>query len=294
MDLRQLRYFEAVARHRHFTRAAGELHVAQSALSQAVRRLEAELGVELFERTSRQVRLTAAGEVVLERAGRVLAEADALRDAVMGLRGLDGATIALGTVPRMGGVDAPTLVTGFRERHPGVAFGLRTGTRTYVLGLLEAGELDVAFVCVSPPDLPAGFSGHELGREPLVAITPPAHRLAGETLLPLAALAREPLVTLGTRSAIGQATLTALRAAGGVPSVVTETEEPSTARALVAQGVGLSLVPAAIVEEPGPAVATIPTDPAVELPISLVRHAGRRASPAVEAFSAFVLDGNGA
>jgi DNA-binding transcriptional LysR family regulator len=288
VDLRQLRYFEAVARHRHFTRAAGELHVAQSALSQAVRRLEAELGVELFERTSRQVRLTAAGETVLARATRVLEEADGLLDAVSALRGLDGATIALGTVPRMGGIDAPTLVTRFRGLHPGVAFDLRTGTRTYILGLLEAGELDVAFVCVSPPDLPAGYVGEELAREPLVAIVPPGHPLAGAAVLPLAELAREPLVTLGPRSAIGQATTVALRAAGGVPSVVTETEEPVTTRALVAQGVGLSLVPAAMAEGPGPVVTAIPTEPAVELPISLVRHAGRRASPAVEAFSAFV------
>src|SRR5690349_16408755 len=85
VELRQLRYFEAVARHASFTRAAEELHVVQSALSQQVRRLEQELGVELMERTSRSVRLTSAGEAVLVRARRVLEEADALRAEVDGL-----------------------------------------------------------------------------------------------------------------------------------------------------------------------------------------------------------------
>src|SRR5437763_11891009 len=88
MELRQLRYAEAVARHRHFTRAAEELHVAQSALSHQIKRLEAELGTELFERTSRRVAPTEAGEAVAARARRVLAEVDGARDEIDELRGV--------------------------------------------------------------------------------------------------------------------------------------------------------------------------------------------------------------
>ena len=88
MELRQLVYAEAVARHRHFTRAAEELHVAQSALSHQIRRLEAELGTELFERTSRRVVPTEAGEAVAAPARRVLAEVDGVRDELDELRGL--------------------------------------------------------------------------------------------------------------------------------------------------------------------------------------------------------------
>ena len=88
MELRQLRYVEAVARHRHFTRAAEELHVAQSALSHQVRRLEDELGIELFERTSRRVVTTDAGKAVAERARRVLAEVDGVAGDVDELQGL--------------------------------------------------------------------------------------------------------------------------------------------------------------------------------------------------------------
>src|ERR671930_961202 len=82
VELRQLRYVEAVARHRHFTRAAEELHVAQSALSHQIKRLEAELGTELFERTSRSVMPTEAGEAVAARARRILAEVDDVREDV--------------------------------------------------------------------------------------------------------------------------------------------------------------------------------------------------------------------
>src|SRR4051794_40094550 len=98
MELRQLRYVEAVARHRHFTRAAEELHVAQSALSHQVRRLEAELGVELFERTSRRVVATEAGEAVAARARRILAEVDGAREEVDELQGVTRGHVSIGAL----------------------------------------------------------------------------------------------------------------------------------------------------------------------------------------------------
>ena len=100
MELRQLRYLDAVARHRSFTRAALELHVAQSALSQQVRRLERELGVELLRRTTRRVEVTEAGGLVLERARRALAEADSVRADLDALRGLVRGTLVSAASPR--------------------------------------------------------------------------------------------------------------------------------------------------------------------------------------------------
>src|SRR3954469_12255880 len=96
MELRQLRYAEAVARHRHFTRAAEELHVAQSALSHQIRRLEAELGTELFERTSRTVVVTEAGQVVAARARSILADVEGVRTQVDELRGLVRGRVSVG------------------------------------------------------------------------------------------------------------------------------------------------------------------------------------------------------
>ncbi len=125
MELRQLVYAEAVARHRHFTRAAEELHVAQSALSHQIKRLEAELGTELFERTSRRVIPTEAGNAVAERARRVIADVDGLRGELDELRGLVRGRIAIGALLPAGGVEVPALLARFNHAYPGIEVGLR-------------------------------------------------------------------------------------------------------------------------------------------------------------------------
>jgi DNA-binding transcriptional LysR family regulator len=113
MEIRQLRYFEAVARHRHFTRAAEELHLAQSALSHQVRGLERELGVELLRRTTRSVQATEAGELVAARARTILAEVDALRGDVDELRGLVRGRVAIGALLFGGELDIPAILASF-------------------------------------------------------------------------------------------------------------------------------------------------------------------------------------
>src|SRR5918994_992081 len=123
VELRQLRYVEAVARHRHFTRAAEDLHVAQSALSHQIRRLEAELGTELFERTSRSVVTTETGDAVAARARSVIAEVDGVRDEL----------------------DVPELLGRFSQAHPGIEIGMREGTAGDMLRYLADDEVHAAF-----------------------------------------------------------------------------------------------------------------------------------------------------
>jgi LysR family transcriptional activator of glutamate synthase operon len=113
MELRQLRYLDAVARRRSFTQAALDLHIAQSALSQQVGRLERELGVELLRRTTRRVAVTEAGELVLARARRALAEADAVRADLDALDGLARGTLRLGGVPPVGSEHPAALIADF-------------------------------------------------------------------------------------------------------------------------------------------------------------------------------------
>src|SRR6266542_4886118 len=124
MELRQLRGVEAVARHRHFTRAAEELHVAQSALSHQIRRLEQELGTPLFERTRRRVRTTEAGRSIAARARRVLAEVDGARQEIDELRGVVRGRIWVGALLPAGELDVPRLLARFSRAHPGVEVSL--------------------------------------------------------------------------------------------------------------------------------------------------------------------------
>src|SRR5688500_4941657 len=139
MELRQLKYLEAVARHRHFTRAAEELHVAQSALSAQVRRLEAELGTALLRRTTRSVELTEAGELAVRHARAALAEADALRSGVDELRGLERGTVAIGALIAAGEIDVPALLQRFHRHHPGIEIEFREGTAEEMFDHLARG-----------------------------------------------------------------------------------------------------------------------------------------------------------
>ena len=127
MDLRQPRCVDAVNRHQHFTRAAEELHLAQSALSHQIRRLERELGTPLFERTSRRVITTEAGRVVAARARRVFAELDGAREEVDELRGVLRGRIRIGALLPAGDVDVPGLLAHFSRAHPGVEVDLYEG-----------------------------------------------------------------------------------------------------------------------------------------------------------------------
>jgi LysR family transcriptional activator of glutamate synthase operon len=172
LDLRQLRSVEAVARHRHFTRAAEELHLAQSALSHQIRRLEQELGTPLFERTSRRVAPTEAGQAIAARARRVLAEVDAARAEVDELRGVLRGRIWIGPLLPAGDLDVPGLLARFSRAHPGVEVGLREGVAADMLGFLAADELDAAFSLL-PGEIPDGLAVERLTEEEVVAAFAP-------------------------------------------------------------------------------------------------------------------------
>jgi LysR family transcriptional activator of glutamate synthase operon len=172
VELRQLRYTEAVARHRHFTRAAEELHVAQSALSHQIRRLEAELGTELFSRTSRTVVPTEAGQAVAERARRVLAEVDGVREEVDDLQGLVKGRVSIGALLPAGTIDVPALLARFSHNHPGVDVALQEGTAGDMLRHLSRDEIDAAFSMLAT-DAPDGLVAEPVSVEELVAFFPP-------------------------------------------------------------------------------------------------------------------------
>ena len=172
MEIRQLVYVEAVARHRHFTRAAEELHVAQSALSQQIRRLEAELGTELFERTSRRVAPTEAGEAVAARARRVVAELGSVRDEIDQLRGLVRGRIAIGALLPAGGIRVTTLLARFSQAFPGSTSRCARGRPPTCSTLLDADEFDAAFSLVSGR-LPDGVASLRVSDEEVVAAYPP-------------------------------------------------------------------------------------------------------------------------
>ena len=278
MELRQLRAFVHVTHAGTFTRAAEELHVAQSAVSQAVGKLEAELGFELLRRTSRGVELTEAGEAVFERAREIVAGADAIRSDLAALRGLLEGTVTLGTMLPPGPIDLPGLLAAFHGTHPGITVRVREGSAPDILAGVRRDELDVAFTGVEPDALDDGLAGERMLGEELVLITPPGHQP-----LTLDELEGVPFVGYRRGSALRDAIDRALRAAE--PQIVVETDELVSVRELVARGLGVSIVPRSTVDGDGPPVQTI--EVGLERPLTVVWRE-RRQAPAAAAFLSFV------
>ncbi|HEY8584943.1 MAG TPA: LysR family transcriptional regulator, partial [Capillimicrobium sp.] len=178
MELRHLRTLDAIVRHGSFTRAAEELHLAQSALSQQVRRLEGELGVELLRRTSRQVGVTPAGQVVLDYARRVLSEVDGLQAELQELTGVLSGRVSIGAMWPTGGFHLPHVLGEFHERHPGVEIHMLEDTADQMLDMLRRDELDLAFASVDPDRLGDEFAATVLFEERLLVAVAPGHELA--------------------------------------------------------------------------------------------------------------------
>src|SRR5437763_13845137 len=179
MELRHLRTIAAVARHGSFSKAAEELHLAQSAVSQQIRRLEQELGVEVFRRTSRSVELTAEGEVILGYARRVLREVDGLHSQLGEPTGLVRGEVRIGGMYPTGPYDLAEILAEFRARHPGVAINMVEDTQDDILARLRADELDCAFTAVEPDTLGDEYAATLIWEEEFVVGLPPTHPPAG-------------------------------------------------------------------------------------------------------------------
>ncbi|GAA5137753.1 LysR substrate-binding domain-containing protein [Pseudonocardia adelaidensis] len=277
---------EAVVRHRHFTRAAEELHVAQSALSHQIRQLERELGISLFERSSRRVAPTDAGLAVAARARRVFAELDAARQEVDEFRGVLRGHIRIGALVPAGGVDVLGLLARFGRAHPGVEIALREGIAAEMFRRIADDELDAAF-CLLAGEVPAGCTVDPLGHDEVVAAFAP-DRAPAAPRVTVADLGREPIVSTHRGSAI-TTVLAGLFAEAGRPlRLALESGDPFLLRSLAARGFATAILPRSLTAVPGPELAVRGLDPAVRVPVALVSRRDRAAPPAARAFIEFV------
>ena len=289
MELRQLRYLEAVARHRHFTHAAEELHVAQSALSHQIARLERELGVELLARTTRSVEPTQAGSLVVARARAILAEAGALREEVDELRGLVRGRVTVGALLFGGELDIPALLASFTNAYPEIDVGLREGTVQRMVDGLGDGSIDLAFVLEREPR--DEFERAPLSSEELAVVMSPGHALAADRgALRVGALAGERLIGFERGSSVRRLVDETFERAGVSPRIALEGNDLALVRSLVAEGIGLAIMPRTFAELPGPPVALRPLKPALRMTVALWWRRGRHLSPAARAFVQFARD----
>jgi DNA-binding transcriptional LysR family regulator len=253
MELRQLEYFVAVARRRNFTRAADDVHVTQSALSQQVRRLEAELGVKLLERTPGGVELTPAGADLLRRAEAILHEAAKVRADMDEHAGLvRGLVRVAGTA-----VDAQRLLeelARFHAEHPGIRIALRHGSEAEAIALARRGAVDVALAAIGAAGAPAGLDVLAAADEPLWVVAAPEDPLAAAGEVALAELRERAFILAEPGTALREIVVGACERAGFGPVPIFEVGDPVSVRFLAHAGLGVSLVPASWLRMPGPAV----------------------------------------
>ena len=289
MELRDLRSFVAVAQQHNFSRAAESLRVSQPALSEQIRKLEDELGAALFERTSRGVILTDAGQAFLPEARAVLAQAEVAAEAVrLVAKGVAG-TLTLGFIDSAAIGIVPPMIRRFSAAYPSVKLYLRElGTRMQI-DALEAGEIDVGIV--RGPVWNPSIAGRRLATEALMVALPAHHRLATATAVQMRDLRDEGFITYPAErgAALTDETLRLCREAGFDPAIVQEANEIATICALVDAGLGIAIVPASVVVFEPPGVVYRALEPHAELERWAVWRAGAQTA-VVRAFVA-TLDG---
>jgi DNA-binding transcriptional LysR family regulator len=285
MELAQLRYLVALAEERQFTRAAAREHIAQPALSQQIRRLESELGIALVERTTRRVAITDAGELLIARARRVLAEVEAAREELQSLIGMHTGHVSVGAMHTMGPVDVSLALAIFHQRHPAVELTVREQSSEELAEMLRVDELDLAFLSVTERIESHGLALHQLVSEELVAVLPRAHRLGRRRRVRMAELADEEFISFRVGARLRELLVNAGRHAGFEPRVKLESNESQRIRRLISRGMGVAILPRSDATGPGAdvSVATL-TEPALSRDITLAWRDGRRHSPAAIEF----------
>lgn len=289
MELHQLQYFLAVARHLHFTRAAEELHVAQPSVSQQIRKLEAELGTKLFHRMKRHIALTAAGEALLPRARRILAEMEEARLEIQELSGLTKGSLRVGSTPSVGMHLLPQAIAQFHQAYPGITLLFREAGSLTLVQSLEAGELDLAIVTM-PVRNPV-LETVPLLEERLVLAVPPGRFFVPDGEVSLADLKGVPFVMFQDGYDLREVTLSACRKAGFDPEIVIEGGEMDSVLRFVSAGLGVALVPEMVAREPSAGFVAVPlVEPKLTRKLAIARRRDRYMSSAARQFVATVLE----
>lgn len=290
MDVRQLRYLVALADLRHFTRAAEQEHISQPALSQQIRRLEVEVGLPLVERTTRRVRLTEPGRLLVVRARRILAELEAAEAELGELKGVRAGRLTIGATSTLGPIDLSLLLATYNERYPGVDLTVREGPSGDLARMVRDDEVDVAFLSVTEQMERAELSLHPLIEEEVVAVLPPRHRLASREEIAMADLKGERFVSFGANTRLRELLESAAQEAGFTPQIAFESDAVARGRGMVARGLGVALLPMSDAGVGPEDVAVVRlTEPRLTRDVTLVWRSGRRLSPAAQAFADLTL-----
>lgn len=249
MEIRQIRYALAVAREHSFTRASVRLNLSQSAISEQVRLLEAQIGFPLFRRTGRGIETTERGRSFLDEAQRVMGEVLGLDDTARRLLGAAGGGFALGTASGMAQLFMPRLFGRFERLPADLRLEILTAPTRNIFRDLQEERLDAGIALESDPGkVPAGVTMYRLGETELALILPPSHRLARSTKpVDIGRLGREPFIMSELTVGYGEVVMALFTDLGMRPFIRAIADNIETMKVIVQSGAGLAIVPRAAV-----------------------------------------------
>ena len=272
MNLRQLRYFVTLADTQNFHRAAERLNMSQPPLTVAIRKLEQELEVDLFARTTRGVVLTAAGVAALEPARIALQKADEVRQAVKAGASGESGRLVIGFVGSAVGEMLPRILPPYRKRYPGVELILQEMASVDVFSSLDAGGVDVGFVRL-PVLRQSNTVVQVIEKDVLVAAVPEKLQLQNDQQIDLAALKDQPFILLSPVSVLYATALMACQKAGFTPRIAQQAVQLQTVLSLVRSGLGVALVPARTIHVLPEGVRLVPLTDPIETEMGIAHRA---------------------
>ncbi|MFJ7826336.1 LysR family transcriptional regulator [Psychrobacillus sp. NPDC096623] len=290
MELRQLRYFKEVAEREHISDASVHLHVAQSAVSRQIANLEDELGVQLFERIGRNVKLTPIGKIFLEHTLSALQAIDFAKNQIDDYLNPEKGTIKIGFPTSLAGHLLPTVISAFKKEHPNVAFHLRQGSYNYLIEAVKQRELNLAFLGPLPPK-DNSLNNTILFTEKFSILVNANHPFAERDKIPLIDLRKEDFVLFPEGYIMQKLVVEACNSVGFSPKVSSEGEDMDAIKGLVAAGIGLTLLPESTFYDSTPRFTKkIPIEmPNIRRTVGIISPATRNLSPSEEIFHDFVI-----
>ncbi|SMO52406.1 LysR family transcriptional regulator [Melghirimyces algeriensis] len=291
MELRQIQYFIEVAKREHVTEAANALHVAQSAVSRQIANLESELGIQLFVREGRNVRLTPLGKIFMEHAEKSLMEIEKAKVEIEEFLDPERGTIRLGFPSSMASHILPRVISAFRMKYPNIGFQLRQGSVRQLTNWLVRGEVELSLIAPVPTD-EKDYQGEIFFSEKLIALLPSNHEFSDQPALRLDQLRKHSFVLFPSGFVLNQIVVEACQQMGFTPKVSFEGEDIDAIKGLVAAGLGVTLLPEITLMESIPrATVKIPiSEPQLTRTVGMIIPNNRELPPSEKLFYEFIKE----
>lgn len=242
MEIHQLQYVLAVAKHKHFTHAADDFNVGQSTLSQQIAKLETEIGVKLFDRTSRTVLPTMAGIEFVEHAREILAKIETMQQCMDAHAGLLKGTLSIGTITSPTNIDFGRMIATFHKQYPGLSLNIIQEGSFKLIEMLRAGEINIALVTL-PPLQYDDLDFQHLAKDEYVLVTPDKHRFAKRKILDLAEARDENFIFHKKTQSMYAICMQACLNAGFDPKIFCYSSAASISFELIRAGLGIGFFP---------------------------------------------------